>query len=247
MSERPRAGYPGPQRANHRGVNVSVIVPTYNRAYCVGDAVQSVLDQTHPTVECVVVDDGSTDGTATSLRARHVDEPRVVVVEQPHAGVSAARNHGLRLVTGQFVTFLDSDDVMTPDRIDRQLECLTDGTFDAVIGCHTVTLAGDNTALPEWLQRRPDWWHDYYHMSMLLPTERARGVNGFDESLRTGEDIDFAVRVVASGVRLFTLDAVIVTRRYFGDNLTYTLPDDDRPLMDAARRNLARRRARVDP
>jgi glycosyltransferase involved in cell wall biosynthesis len=169
-----------------------------------------------------------------------------VVAGQLHTGVSAARNHGLRLVTGDLVTFLDSDDVMTPTRVERQLACLADGTYDAVIGCHTVMLAGDNAALPEWLQKRPDWWHDYYHMSMLLPTARARAVGGFDETLRTGEDIDFAVRVVASGVRLFTLDEVIVTRRYFGDNLTYTLPDDDRPLMDAARRNLARRRARSD-
>jgi glycosyltransferase involved in cell wall biosynthesis len=226
---------------------VGVVVPTYERAFCVGDAVRSVLDQTHENVECIVVDDGSTDDTVELLHAMFGDDARVRLVEQAHAGVSAARNRGIDLVSGEYVTFLDSDDLMKPNRIEHQLACLADSAVDAVMGRHEIMLAGTSEAFPRWLEQRPDWWENYYHTSILLPVAHARAVGGYDENLRTGEDVDFAVRVRTAGLRIGMLDEVVVTRRYFGDNLTYDLPDDDQPLMDAARRSLARRRARVDP
>jgi glycosyltransferase involved in cell wall biosynthesis len=88
---------------------VSVIMPTRNRTFCICEAVQRVLDQTHPRVECIVVDDGSTDDTLGVLDAAFVGDPRVPVLSQQPAGVSAARNQGLARVSGSFVSFLDSD------------------------------------------------------------------------------------------------------------------------------------------
>ena len=224
---------------------VSVIIPVLNRAYCVADAVRSVLDQSHPFIECIVVDDGSTDETAQVLHDEFARTSRVRVFAREHAGISGARNFALAHASGPFVTFLDSDDLMTSTRVERQLAVLDDESIEGVIGRQELVLLGD--AWPEWLERRPEPWNEYYHMSMLVRTERVRDIGGFDETLDFGEDIDLAVRLVASGVRIVQLDEVIVTRRYFGDNATYRMRSVDHgALIKAVRRHLARQRARVD-
>lgn len=103
---------------------VSVIIPTYNRAYCIENAIQSVLTQTHGEVEVVVVDDGSSDGTRDLIAARYGADPRVKYFYRENGGVSAARNTGLRRATGDFIALLDSDDVWKPWKLELQLACL---------------------------------------------------------------------------------------------------------------------------
>jgi hypothetical protein len=227
---------------------VSVVIPVFDRAHCVGEAVQSVLDQTHPSVECLVVDDGSTDDTLAVLRATYGNDPRVRILHQEHGGVSRARNLGIDHATGRYLTFLDSDDLMVPGRIERQLDhLLGHGAADAVIGRQEQVLAGP-ASRPDWLERHPEWWDECYHTSILVETERVRAVGGFDDGLSLGEDLDLMVRLAGAGVRIVPLDEVVVTRRYFGDNLTYGMGDDDhRAMLRAVRQHLARRRATVAP
>lgn len=222
---------------------VSVVVPVWNRAHCVVDAVTSVLDQTHPEVECLVVDDGSTDGTPDAVRARFDGDPRVRLLVQPHGGVSRARNLGVDHARGRYLTFLDSDDLMVPRRIEWQLARLrSHDDAEAVIGRQEQVLAGP-ASRPDWLERHPEWWGEHYHTSILLETERVRAVGGFDEGLSLGEDLDLMVRLAGAGVRIVPLDRVVVTRRYFGDNLTYGMGDDDhRAMLRAVRQHLGRRR-----
>ena len=95
----------------------SVILPTYNRAYCVCAAIESVLRQTFADFELVVADDGSTDGTADLLRTRYAGEMargRIKVVELEHGGVCAARNAALAAATGTWIAYLDSDNIVSP-------------------------------------------------------------------------------------------------------------------------------------
>ena len=103
---------------------VSVVIPSYNRAYCIAATVDSALAQTHRNVEILVVDDGSSDGTRALIEDRYRREPRVRYIHQSNAGVSAARNHGLRLARGQFLALLDSDDIWLPWKVEAQLRCL---------------------------------------------------------------------------------------------------------------------------
>lgn len=105
--------------------SVSIIIATYQRRACVGDAIQSALAQpAAPPLEVIVVDDGSSDGSAQAVRERFSSDRRVVLLEQPHAGVAAARNLGLARARGRYVTFLDSDDVFLPGAIAAQLNAL---------------------------------------------------------------------------------------------------------------------------
>jgi glycosyltransferase involved in cell wall biosynthesis len=222
---------------------VSVVIPVRDRAYCVTDAVASVLAQTHPAVECVVVDDGSRDDTVAVLRAAFADEPRVRVLAREHAGVSAARNHGIAQAAGQYVTFLDSDDVMFEPRVERQLTHLRDAGVDAVL-CHQRSELRDGAPPPGWAERHPEWWTGPYHTSVLLTREDAQRIGGFDETIGLGEDIDFVARLVGAGLRLGTVDEVLMVRRFFGDNLTYQSTDGDyQAVLGAVRRHRARRRS----
>lgn len=95
---------------------ISIIIPTFNRATIVGNTIQSVLNQSSPRWELILVDDGSTDDTATAIEPFLKDE-RIKFMEQEHAGVSIARNNGARLATGSHLIFLDSDDRLHQDLV----------------------------------------------------------------------------------------------------------------------------------
>ena len=101
---------------------VSVVIPTYNRARLVQEAVASVLAQSYRPLELIVVDDGSTDATGTTLAGR----PEVRVLRQPHTGMPGqVRNAGTRLARGEYLAFLDSDDLWQPPKLERQVAAAT--------------------------------------------------------------------------------------------------------------------------
>jgi glycosyltransferase involved in cell wall biosynthesis len=103
-------------------MTVSVVIPTYNRAGTVVQAVRSVLAQRFEDLELIVVDDGSTDDTASRLAA--IPDERLRYVRGPHAGVSAARNLGVRHATGALVSFLDSDDLWCSDKLAHEVDVI---------------------------------------------------------------------------------------------------------------------------
>ena len=93
---------------------VSVIIPTYNRAACLREAIESVLSQTYKQFELIVVDDGSTDATGELLLQYGA---KLSVLHTGHGGPSAARNCGIAAARGDYIAFLDSDDVWLPDKL----------------------------------------------------------------------------------------------------------------------------------
>lgn len=119
---------------------VSVIIPTRNRAGMLGDALRSVELQSWRPIECIVVDDGSTDDTAEALRAwedrlRGERDFVLRVLRQPHGGAPRARNAGLAAARGEFIQFLDSDDILLPGKLQRSVEALrTHPDLDYVVG-----------------------------------------------------------------------------------------------------------------
>ena len=98
---------------------VSAIIPNYNYSRYIGEAVESALNQTYKNIEVIVVDDGSCDDSLKVLSA-YVD--RIKVVSQKNAGVAMARNNGVEVSTGEYVAFLDADDVWLPDKVEKQVD-----------------------------------------------------------------------------------------------------------------------------
>lgn len=172
---------------------ISVVIPTYNRAQFITRAIDSVLAQDCNDHEIIVVDDGSTDTTQEVL-GRYGDRIRYIV--QKNAGVSAARNTGIRAARGGLLAFLDSDDTWGRNKLSAQLECLkrmnakvcfTNVAFGD--GRIAVTGAEDDDRMElfseplEQLSR-----HHFYLVSMLIERSLLERAGGFDERLTVAED-----------------------------------------------------------
>lgn len=100
---------------------VSVVIANYNMARSVGQAIRSVLGQSRPPIEVIVVDDGSTDNSRQVIREIAAEAPRVVVIEQPNSGQTRAKNAGARRATGSILGFCDADDYWLPQKLEMQL------------------------------------------------------------------------------------------------------------------------------
>lgn len=113
-------------------MKISVIVPVYNCEPYVARCVRSIMAQTHTDLEIICIDDGSSDGSGEILDALALEDKRLRVVHQANAGASAARNAGIDLATGDFITFVDSDDAIEPDMYETLLPYFNDKNVDIV-------------------------------------------------------------------------------------------------------------------
>ena len=116
-----------------RIVRVSIIIPVYNIKPFLPEALDSVLRQTYKNLEIIVIDDGSTDGSSKVCEEYANKDKRIKLIQQPHMGLSAARNTGLNLMTGEVVAFLDSDDACHPDFIRKMVSTMAREKTDIVI------------------------------------------------------------------------------------------------------------------
>lgn len=197
---------------------VSVVVPTRNRASLVTEAVASVLVQTRPADEILVVDDGSDDDTAARLAEQFAD--RLRILRTPPLGVSAARNTGVRHARGDWVAFLDSDDLWSPDKLARQCQFLAE--HPEVDICHTEELwvRRGQRVNPCQHHRKPDG--DIFLASLarclvspssvIMRRSLFDRVGGFDPSLPACEDYDLWLRL-AVDTPFALLDEPLVRRR----------------------------------
>lgn len=134
---------------------ISVIIPTYNNGLWLGETIDSVLSQSSPPVEIIVVDDGSTDGTESLVQ--QYDDPRICYIRQQNAGVSAARNTGLARATGEFVAFLDGDDRWRPEALTRLREVMsTDPTLVFCFGNFVRFVEGSGQVLSDQFVYYPE-------------------------------------------------------------------------------------------
>jgi glycosyltransferase involved in cell wall biosynthesis len=235
---------------------VSVVIPMFNAAAFIGDALDSVAAQSHPRLEVVVVDDGSTDASAEVVeghRARLVRpdglEPvEVRVLHQANQGPAVARNLALDHVRGDFVTMLDADDAMVGDRIAFGMTHLgAHPDTDAVVGTH-VNVVDEGVEPPPWLAAMTGHQEvpHYLVMTVLARVGLFERVGGFDPSYQfAGEDTEWYLRARSSGARIDLVDHLMLIRRIHGANLTYQVEDLDRALFRLLRERA--RRARSTP
>lgn len=187
---------------------VTVLMTTYNRANLVLDAVNSILRQTYGDFEFVIVDDASTDGTFELLRDSIVDNRVQVHRLNKNVGMYAASNYALqRWVTGEYITWQDSDDTSHPDRLQRQVEHLRTHPIDAVSIAHENAITGElyydrmptaQAAIPAAFPlRRFSRYRDALSFSVmrgLFRTERVLEIGGFNGRHRISMDSDFVAR-----------------------------------------------------
>lgn len=202
---------------------VSVIIAAYNAERYIAEAVESVLRQTYPAVECIVVDDGSTDRTAEIVSG--FGDP-VRLLRQANAERSAARNAGLGLAAGDYISFLDADDLLLPEKLSEQCRFLEEhGQFDLVYS-RVEYFREDGSG--GFQVRRPTPEGDVAGRlvfgnflainSPLIRREAMERAGGFDPAFSRYEDWDFFLRLALSGARFAFLDRVHARCRVHGGN-----------------------------
>jgi glycosyltransferase involved in cell wall biosynthesis len=156
---------------------VSVIVPTYNRGYCVTKSIDSALAQTYRDIEVIVIDDGSTDNTREVIAEAFCNESRVNYVYQSNGGVSVARNHGFRLARGEFMALLDSDDIWKPWKTELQVRVLRERSEVGMVWTDMEAVDPDGQLIaPRYLRKMYTAYHWYpddkmlFSESFLLPS-----------------------------------------------------------------------------
>lgn len=205
---------------------VSVIIPTYNRWPMVREAVDSALAQSCPAIELLVVDDGSEDSTASELRSRYGSSVRVL--SQPRQGVAAARNLGVRRSTGDYLAFLDSDDLWLPQKIERQIAFMGARPQAQICQTEEIWVRRGRQVNPRLRHRKPSG--DIFRASLglclvspsavMMKRELFERVGGFDESFTVCEDYDLWLRIALDTFVYLIPDALVVKRGGHGDQLS---------------------------
>ena len=183
---------------------ISVIIPCYNHARYLGETIQSVLVQTHPADEIIIVDDGSKDDSA-EVAVRYSDRyPTVRLLRQENAGRSVAANYGLHESQGDFLVFLDADDRLMPDALAVGMEQLGAHPGAALASGHCVYIDADGIPMETWPQ--PLVTEAYYeHLlrqnfiwnpgNVLFRRSAVEAVGGFNTKVRHSEDYDIYLRI----------------------------------------------------
>ena len=208
----------------------SVIIPVFNRAHSIRSSLHSVLDQTRPPDEVIVVDDGSTDDLTEAL-APYIS--RIVLLKQPNAGVAAARNLGVSRATGDWLTFQDSDDVWTRDHLASTERDLSSAAADVVVHLGDVLYTGKDYAeglfdikglhYPSARAERLDDPLSLVISGMTLQgaairTDVFRRLGGFDTGMRMLSDTAFFCQIALEGAFLVTGDQMALIQRIEGDD-----------------------------
>lgn len=198
---------------------VSVVIPTYNCARYLPYALDSVFNQTYPHYEIIVVDDGSTDETARVLQAYG---DRLRPMHQPNQGVAMARNNGIEQARGEWIAFLDADDVLLPHKLQAQLAVAAENPTLGLIhsGWHRVNAQGEvmmtvepwhqipQLTLESWLR-----WKPVLPSAMLFKRSWLNRAGGFDPRFPPAEDTELVLRLARLGCAADWLKQVTVCYR----------------------------------
>lgn len=221
---------------------VSVIIPSFNGERLVGDAVESVLAQTQAAHEIIVINDGSTDRTAAVGRSFGA---RIRYVEQPNSGVSVARNHGVKLATGDFFAFLDHDDLWTPHKLALQLEAFnTDPDLQVAYG-HMIEFDERNLVdgLPKTSKPEPSRMAG----TILIRRDAFQRVGLFKPGLKIAEWLEWCLRAQEAKLHERMLPDVLMRRRIHAHNTGFLQISERGNLVRSIKEALDRRRAAARP
>jgi len=221
-------------------VSVSVIIPTYNHAAFLSEALESVFAQTSHPLEIIVVDDGSTDETAEVLRAY---EGRIRVLSQSNRGVAAARNAGAPLASGDLLAFLDADDAWLPAKLERQVARFDGEPEIGLVHCGVAEVDGRDRQLKARLDGMEGWVSTemlLFRRGVILGGGSAAvvrraaflDVGGFDDALSTSADWDLYYRI-ARRYPVGFVPEVLVRYRIHGGNMHKNLDVMRRDMLAA--------------
>ncbi|XPM55470.2 MAG: glycosyltransferase family 2 protein [Leptolyngbya sp. IPPAS B-1204] len=183
---------------------ISVVIPAYNAEQTILETLASVQNQTFSDIEIIVINDGSTDRTLELVQS--VNDSRIKIFSDQNGGLPVARNRGISYAIGELITFIDADDLWTPDKLELQLKVLQQHPEASVAYSWSCLIGQEGSLLARY---HPIYFQgDVYHQlllnnfiangsNILVYKEAAESIGGFDSTLKSVEDWDFYLRLAA--------------------------------------------------
>lgn len=219
---------------------VSVILPVFNGAEFIAEAVASVWRQDYPALEVIIIDDGSTDATPDVVASLSGD---ICYVRQVNAGPAAARNRGLEIARGDLIAFLDADDLWPANKLAWQLPALMDTpSVDIVMGLTQTMRAFDNEENTPTLQPALPPRLAFHLGSAVMRSGVFAQVGTLNEALRYSEDVDWFTRAREYGAPFLVRPDLALFYRLHARNMTRGKDVADLNVMKVLKRSLERRR-----
>lgn len=211
---------------------ISIIIPAYNRAHLIEETLNSITAQTYINWECIVIDDHSADDTLNVVSKIAKKDARIKVFLKPTGkpkGPSASRNYGFELCKGEFINWFDSDDIMKPNKLEKDLKAINSGNFDFSIsqsdffengsrlikGVWNKNIFSEDT-INDFVQKKIGWGVNspLWRKSSLLSAKLK-----FDERLITSDDYLYHIQALEKGLKPIVNDELLVSQRIHSDRL----------------------------
>ncbi len=227
-------------------LKVSVIIPNYNRAAVIGETIKNILCQSLPPHEVIVVDDGSTDNSVSTIKKF---ANQVTLIEQKNQGASAARNVGLKVASGDFIQFMDSDDLASLNKLEVQARVLQEQKADIVYGAWTKAWLNNGQVklqdvvlqqAPLPSSQHPLFWFltswSMVFQQCLVRKSLLDKIGGYREDLKLYEDGELFVRMLLAGAKLVhESETLTLYRLEDHGKLTASGSQQQRKILDKAR------------
>ncbi|MDZ7957756.1 MAG: glycosyltransferase family A protein [Aulosira sp. DedQUE10] len=221
---------------------ISVIIPVYNRDRYLAEAIESVFAQTYPAIELIVVDDGSSDRSAEIAQSYPV-----IYHYQTNGGISAARNAGIALATGEFLAFLDSDDIWVKDKLAKQMIAFdANPNLEAVFGYAQQFYSPEvNEDFRKQIRCPEEPIAAHTSPAMLIKRSALMRIGLFDTKLKIGIDVSWYISAIENQLQQVTLPDVIYCRRLHETNNGITERHNSHERLHLLKAKLDRQRAKL--
>lgn len=223
---------------------VSIIIPCYNTVRFVEETIRSALAQTYENIEVIVINDGSTDNSEEVILS--VKDARIHYVYQENKGLSAARNTGIKKAKGDFLTFLDADDLLLPNKTKIQIEYFSKHPSLDMVTCnfirtnesgkhlYSITKPNKKIKLADFLKG-----NQIHVPSALIRKEMIAKTGFFDMTLKAAEDYDYWSRIALNKGEIFHLSQALCTYRLLDDAMTANAPRQTEMLLKVVKKNFS--------
>jgi GT2 family glycosyltransferase len=223
---------------------ISVIIPVYNGAPFLAQAVETILRQNYPAIEIIVIDDGSSDGIEAAVKNLPAD---VRFFRQDNGGAASARNRGIKDASGELLAFLDVDDLWPENKIAIMVEALlANSALDVVQGYAQVMTRNPESGVYEY-SGNPEESYPFYIGAALYRRRAFETIGLFDPHLRFSEDSDWFARAREAGLRVERLKQVTLLVRRHGNNMTNGKSMVELNTLQMLKKALDRKRAKASP
>ena len=218
---------------------ISVIIPVYNGEIFLEDTIKSVLNQNYDNWECIVVDDGSIDGSA-AIAKKH---EQIIYLHREHKNVAAARNLGIQKASGEYLAFLDADDIWDTNKLETQINYMEENPdIDYSITKHSLFLTEGLKDIPQWVRTNhlQEETLAYIPSSLIVRKSAFEIVGYFDESYKISDDSDWFLRARDAGIKLGIIDKNLLHKRVHSQCLMSQTGVIKKELMKSIRASLWR-------